>query len=154
MEHKGQEEGERGFRKRVKSYASRRFLGGAVGLGSGFIRDSAKELRIRPDFSVIRKYWTGPATPEEGTEMFDRFMRPNFPDDQKRKETAQGMTMVGVLILTVSVILGLSALFVDDTLFKISALFGFFVLAVQSTVQLHRADQLRQGRFYGLREMF
>lgn len=143
-----------GLRQRAGSYASRKFLGSTVALGSGFIRKTAGGLPVIPDVAGIRSYWRGPATEQEGVSEFNRLLASSFPDEKHRDDTARGMRIIGLVMIALGVLLGLSALFVADPLFKLGAFFGFFVLCVHGTVQAHRAEQLRQGRLFGLREMF
>lgn len=144
----------RGIKQRAGDYASRKFLGGAVGLGSGFIRKTASEMRVIPDLSSIRSYWRGPMSEQEGIAMFNKSLRTSFRDEKQRQDTAHGMRIVGFIMIALGVLLGISALFVQDNLFKLGAFFGFFVLSLHGTIQAHRAEQLRQGRLFGLREMF
>lgn len=151
---KPEEKAKPGLKERAGNYASRKFLGGAVGLGSGFIRKTGSGLRVIPDVAGIRSYWRGPATEQDGISEFNRLLRPSFPDEAQRDDTARGMRVIGLTMIGIAVLLGLSALFVSDPLFKLGAFFGFFVLSVHGTVQAHRAEQLRQGRLFGLREMF
>lgn len=153
-EEKDQEKERPRLRERVGGYASRKFLGGAVGLGSGFIRKTGSGLRVICNVSAIRSYWEGPANEQDGISEFNRLLRPSFPDDVRREDTARGMRIIALMMFVFAVLLGLCGFLVSDPLFKLGALFGFFVLSVHGTVQAHRAEQLRQGRLFGLREMF
>lgn len=149
-----EEQDKNGIRQRVGRYAGKRVLGQHIGLGSGFIRNTAKQISVMPDMGRIRSYWYGPKTDQEGDELFQNLIRPSFEDDDSMDSAAVQMKMFGILLAILSFLLALGAILIDDSLFKLGAFIGFLMLGLHATIQFHRSEQIRNRRIFGLKYLF
>ncbi len=144
-----------GIRDRASGYVKNKFLGGAVSSGWDSISTSASEIgktRFRP--SHVFGFWRGPATEEEGRAVYVAQVLPAMETQDIAEGVARAMVGIGVLMLIFATACGVGAIFIEGSVYKISMMIGFLILALHGTVHLHRAAQIRAKRVFGLRELF
>lgn len=139
---------------RLRSYVSNRTMGGLLGSSVDFMNDAGRGVKMARDFTGLRYWWNGPETDEEGKRVFAERVAPLFSTKTAMDSTRRNMMFMAGVMFVAAVLFVILLVIYDLFVFRIGALVFSIVLAGYGVAFLHRAEQFRQRRIFGLREMF
>ena len=144
-----------GLKDRMGSYAKKRAGAEFVGAGWKAIEKNSEGLslsELRP--RNFKDYWIGPKTEAQGRDMYIAWILPQFENQEAAQEFSQKLRMMSFVILFLAFAVGISAIFISGFIFKLSALIAFVMFAGTGTAHFHRAQQIKEKRIFGLKEIF
>ena len=145
-----------GMFDRVGGYAKRRANSSSVGMGWDAIQKGQEGLtmeNLRPRPKSLKSLWVGPPTEADGKGLYVQRVLPMFASQEDADVFASQSRIVGMLVLAVAFALGVAAFFYATVIFKICGLLGFFILAAIGANYIHRAEQIKERRVFGMRDL-
>lgn len=143
------------IKERVGSYLKKRVVGSSVAFGWDVIEKGSSGINFHGfDQKRFRDFWNGPATEQEGRDIYRNTVARQFQNDEVANQVAMRLKLISFLSLFLAFVTGISAVYFPGIVFKISALMGFLIFSGFGTMNYHRSQQIKQKCIFGLKEIF
>lgn len=140
---------------RAGKYVSKRFLSEGNSSAWNSIENSTANLRAnRIDHKGLLALWRGPADEEAGRTLYKEEVIKYIGSEKDAKDIAFRLTIMSWMIGILGIVMIISLLLVSSVLFKICFLFAGLMFGGVAMINYHRAEQIKQQRIFGLRELF